>query len=180
MKKGLLLCLLICAAVLLCGCHYLPDNIAKLFSPPLSGGDPKATAAPPPKAEAPLAYLYFSESSSYFKRVQGYEYRAEGGRHTAYFHMANEEELYPVPVDQVWVDTLNSFINQYGMMGWNGFSGSAAGLLDGTQFYVEFTLSDGSTVKASGYGDFPEGYGGASKAIDAHFMQLLPEDMRDW
>lgn len=142
--------------------------------------DPAPTSIPTtaPVSGSPLSYLYFSESNSYFKRVQGYEYRAEDGKHTAYFHMANEEELYPVLVDQVWVDTLNSFITQYGMMGWDGFSGSATGLLDGTQFYVEFTLSDGTNVNAGGYGDFPDGYSGASKAIDAHFLQLLPEDMR--
>lgn len=144
--------------------------------------DPAPTSIPTtaPVSGTPLSYLYFSESNSYFKRVQGYEYRAEDGKHTAYFHMANEEELYPVLVDQVWVDTLNSFITQYGMMGWDGFSGSATGLLDGTQFYVEFTLSDGTNVNAGGYGDFPDGYSGASKAIDAHFLQLLPEDMRAW
>lgn len=144
--------------------------------------DPAPTSIPTtaPVSGTPLSYLYFSESNSYFKRVQGYEYRAEDGKHTAYFHMANEEELYPVLVDQVWVDTLNSFITQYGMIGWDGFSGSATGLLDGTQFYVEFTLSDGTNVNAGGYGDFPDGYSGASKAIDAHFLQLLPEDMRAW
>lgn len=144
--------------------------------------DPAPTSIPTtaPVSGTPLSYLYFSESNSYFKRVQGYEYRAEDGKHTAYFHIANEEELYPVLVDQVWVDTLNSFITQYGMIGWDGFSGSATGLLDGTQFYVEFTLSDGTNVNAGGYGDFPDGYGGASKAIDAHFLQLLPEDMRAW
>ena len=65
-------------------------------------------------------------------------------------------------------------------MAWDGFSGSAPGLLDGTQFYVEFTLSDGTSVRAGGYGDFPVGYGGASEAIDAHFMQLLPKDLLPW
>ena len=173
MKKRLfLLCMLFGAALMLCACRHWPDNTT----------DPAPTSIPTtaPVSGTPLSYLYFSESSSYFKRVQGYEYRAEDGKHTAYFHMANEEELYPVPVDQVWVDKLNSFITQYSMTRWNGFSGSAAGLLDGTQFYVEFTLSDGTNVKAGGYGDFPDGYGGASQAIDAHFLQLLPEDMRDW
>lgn len=171
-KRLLLLCLLLASSLTLCACQHWPSSMAE----PTPSKPPTAV----PVSDAPLHYLYFSESSSYFKRVQGYEYRVEDGKHTAYFHMANEEEPYPVPVNQVWADTLKGFITQYGMMGWNGFSGSAAGLLDGTQFYVEFTLSDGTSVRASGYGDFPDGYGGASKAIDAHFMQLLPEDMRDW
>ena len=179
-KRLLLLIFLLCAAALLSGCQYLPDDIAVLLSRAPAVGEPQVTAAPIPLPDVPLSYLYFSESNSYYKRVQGYEYRAENGTHIAYFYMANKEELYPVPVDQAWADTLNSFITEYGMIAWNGFSGSVDGLLDGTQFYAEFTLSDGTNVKASGYGDFPDGYGGASKAIDAHFIQLLPEDMRDW
>ena len=165
-RHAALLCLLLGSMMLLCACQHSPPASPVSVSPPVPG--------------SALASFSFSESGSFFKRVQGYEYRAEDGRHTAYFHMANEEELYPVPVDQVWVDTLNSFIARYGMTRWDGFSGSAPGLLDGTQFYVEFTLSDGTNVKAGGYGDFPDGYGGASKAIDTHFLQLLPEDMRDW
>ena len=31
-----------------------------------------------------------------------------------------------------------------------------------------------------GYGRFPAGYGGASAAIETHFLQLLPEDMHTW
>ena len=158
-KRAVLLCLLLGAVFLLGGCRK---------------------AAPDVKPLSSLTYLSFSESSSYFKRVQGYEFRAENGKTTAYFYMANEEEPYPVPVDQAWVDTLGGFIHQYGMMAWDGFSGSAPGLLDGTQFDVAFTFADGTAVHAGGYGQFPGGYGEASDAIDAHFMQLLPKEMRDW
>ena len=171
-KRLFLLGILLGAVLALCACQHLPGGIINPAPTPLP------TTAP--VADVPLSYLYFSESNSYFKRVQGYEYRSEDGKHNAYFYLANEEELYPVPVEQAWVDTLNSFIRQYGMMEWDGFSRSAAGLLDGTQFYAEFALADGTTVKASGYGAFPDGYGGASGAIDAHFLQLLPEDMRTW
>jgi hypothetical protein len=165
-KRAVLLCFLLGVALVLCGCHApAPDG-----SPPAAQGS----------ADAALTYLFFSEGNSYFKRVQGYEFRAEEGKTTAYFHMANEEELYPVPVDQAWVDTLSGFISRYGMMDWDGFSGSAPGLLDGTHFSTEFSFAGGDVVHAGGYGRFPAGYGEASAAIDAHFMQLLPEDMRDW
>lgn len=165
-KRAILLCFLLGAAVLLCGCHkLLPDD-----RPPSAPGVPDAS----------LTCFSFSESNSYFKRVQGYEFRAEDGKYTAYFSMANEEEPYPVAVDQAWVDTLAGFISQYGMMKWDGFSGSATDLLDGTHFDAEFSFADGTAVHASGYGQFPGGYGEASTAIDAHFMQLLPQEMRDW
>lgn len=165
-KRLFLLCLLLGAACMLCGCRHVHGGIA--------------TPAPGMPKDQRLSYLYFSESSSYFKRVQGYELRAQDGRYTAYFNMANEEEPYPVKVDQTWVDTLEGFITAYDMTKWDGFSGSAAGLLDGTQFFVEFAFDDGTQVKAGGYGVFPNGYGEASAAIEAHFLQLLPEDMRDW
>ena len=162
-KGSLLLCVFLGATLILGGCQRLPGK-----------------AAPPSVPSSTLTSLYFSESGSYFKRVQGYEFRTEEGRHTAYFYMANEEEPYPVAVDQAWVDTLAGFIAQYGMMGWNGFHGSDSMLLDGTQFSIDFAFADGTTVQASGYGRFPANYGDASAAIDAHFLQLLPEDMRDW
>ena len=162
--------LLPAALLLLSGCRYPPDDISI----------PVVNPTPLPMPESALVKLSFSESASYFKRIQGYEFRSENGKHTAYFYMANEDEPYPVPVDQAWVDTLTGFIGQYGMMGWDGFCGSDSMLLDGTQFSVCFTFADGTSVHASGYGRFPQNYGDASRAIDAHFLQLLPEDMRCW
>jgi hypothetical protein len=161
--------LLLAALLLLSGCRYLPGNEKA----------PRSPAAPPAPA-SPLVMLSFRESAAYFKRVQGYEFRAEDGKYTAYFWMANEDEPYPIPVDQAWVDTLNGFIGLYGMMHWDGFRVSDSMLLDGTQFSISFSFADGTAVHASGYGCFPEYYGDASRAIDAHFLQLLPEDMRDW
>ena len=169
-KRLLLLCVLLAGLWTLSACRQLPGGPT----------NPAPTKAPDTVADTPLTYLYFSESASYYKRVQAVEYRMEDGRHTAYFYMANEDEPYPVPVDQAWADTLNGFVVRYDMLGWDGFSGTAPGLLDGTHFSVELTLADGTQVRAGGYGDFPEGYGDASAAIDAHFLQLLPEDMRDW
>ena len=162
-KRFFLLPVILAAAILVGGCQR--------FQP---------VTPPPPLPEAPLSTLYFSESASYYKRIQGYEFRHEDGKDTAYFYMANEEEPHPVQVDQAWVDTLTGFIGQYGMMSWDGFRGSDSMLLDGTQFSMHFTFADGTAVHAGGYGSFPVNYGDASSAIEAHFMQLLPEDMRDW
>lgn len=172
-RRFIWLLLLLAALLLLSGCRYLPGNGK---APQPSSSPPE----PPPEPSSPLITLSFSESASYFKRVQGYEFRAEDGKYTAYFYMANEDEPYPVPVDQAWVDTLTGFIGQYGMMGWDGFHGSDSMLLDGTQFSISFTFADGTAVHAGGYGRFPENYGDASRAIDAHFLQLLPEDMHGW
>lgn len=165
-RRAILLCLLLGAAFLTGGCQkLLPEEKT-----------PSAQAVP----DAALTYLSFSESGSYFKRIQGYEFRAEEGKNTAYFHMAHEDEPYPVAVDRAWVETLTGFISRYGMMNWDGFSGSDSMLLDGTHFEAGFSFADGTTVHSSGYGIFPKGYSDASSAIEAHFIQLLPEEMRDW
>lgn len=169
-RRFIWLLLLLTALLLLGGCRDLPEAI-KL---------PVLSPSSPPMPSSPLITLSISESASYFKRIQGYEFRSEDGKHTAYFYIANEDEPYPVPVDQAWVDTLTGFIGQYGMMGWDGFRGSDSMLLDGTQFSISFTFADGTAVHASGYGRFPESYRDASRAIDAHFLQRLPEDMCSW
>lgn len=171
-KHVLLLCLLLGMVFIFCACGHIPGNT---LSPV-----PSQTQPPEPLSHAPLTYLYFSESNSYFKRVQAYEFREENGRNTAYFHMANEEAPYPVEVDQGWADELRNILSSYGMREWNGFGGSASGLLDGTHFFVEFSFLNEPLIQASGYGVFPNHYGEASAAMDAHFLQLLPEDMRDW
>ena len=121
-KHRLFLCILLMGLLFLCSCQH-PDHGTKFPS-----NDSLANS--------PINYFYFSESNSYFKRVQGYEFRDENGKYTVYFHLANEETAYPVTVDQEWANTLKSCIEQYGIMRWNGFKGSARNLLDGTHFFI--------------------------------------------
>lgn len=171
-KHAVLAGVLLSAAVWLCGCQHGSLGTA----PPV----PETPPAPQTAAEDALVYFSFSENGSYFERVQGYDFCAEDDSYTVLFRMANEEEPYTVPVDLEWVQTLTGFIDQYDMIGWDGFSGTSPGLLDGTHFGVEFSLADGTGVSAGGYGAFPDGYTEASAAIEEHFMKLLPEEMRDW
>ena len=172
-KRVMLLCLLFAYVMGLCGCAASPV-------PPVEPSAHPETEAPAAVLSSPLTYLYFDERGSYFERIQGYEFRHEAGKGTAYFYMANEEELYPVSVDEAWVEALNGFVAKYDMVKWNGFSESASGLLDGTFFSTEFSLADGTQVRASGYGSFPAHYRNAYSDLKQHFLQLLPEDMRDW
>lgn len=169
-KRSIFLVVVMGAVLLLGGC--LPQG--------KKAPDPAGAPSSMPVSASSLTYFYMSESSSYFKRVQGFEFRAENGANTAFFQMANEEEPYPVPVDEAWVKQLEEIVRENNMASWNGFSQSDSTLLDGTHFFVELIFSDGSCVSASGYGRFPAGYGEASEAINTLFMQLLPEEMRDW
>ena len=136
--------------------------------------------APAAVPDSPLSRFSFSENSTYIRPVQGYEYRAEDGVRTVFFHLTYEDEPLAVPVAASWADGLTGLISQYGMMSWNGFDKNDSLLLDGTQFSVSFAFADGTSVTARGYGRFPPNYSDATEAIEAHFLQLLPKDMRVW
>ena len=188
MLKRIILLILGCAVIcVLCGSQLSP-RISKNKAPtptPTTAKTPVPTDIPTPTPvpdplPGEVTHLSFTESNSYFKRVQYYEFFAENGTYTVHFWMAHEEEPYPVTVDQAWVDVLTDIVYRNNMVRWDGFHESSRGLLDGTNFSVTLMFSDGTSVNASGYGSFPKCYGDASQAIDAHFMQLLPEDMRDW
>ena len=155
-RRRVFLCLLLSSCMLLCAC---------------------APAAVP---DQPLSRFSFSESSSYIRPIQGYEYRMEDGAHRVFFHLAHADEPLAMPVEASWADGLSGLIRQYGMMGWNGFDKSDSLLLDGTQFSVSFAFTDGTSVTARGYGRFPPNYSDATEAVEAHFLQLLPKDMPVW
>lgn len=180
-KRIILMLLVVSLTGLLCGCRLLE------LLPPMGGLIPEPTEEPitgpcigPLPLPGYLVSLSFSESHSYRTRVQGYDFREEDGKYTAYFWLADEEEPYPVPVDEVWVDQLQDIVYAYNVILWDGFNGSDSVLLDGDSFSISLTFSDGTTVSARGYGSFPAGYGDVSGKIEAHFLQLLPEDLRSW
>lgn len=140
-------------------------------------------ASPPPAPavpDAPLTMLDMRESSAYNRRVQGFGFRQEGGRCTVSFHLADAETPWCVTAGKPWLDTLTGLVLQHGLLSWDGFSGSAGSLADGTAFSVHPAFGDGTSVSAQGYGVFPPGYQAAADAIRAHFLQLLPGTLKDW
>ena len=178
MKTRLFLPLvLLCVAICLSGCQLL--QFGGLLPEPTEPPSVSPCVGPLP-LPGHLVSFSFSESHSYRTRVQGYDYREEDGKHTAYFWLTDEEEPYAVPVDEAWVDQLQNIVYANNVIQWDGFSESDTTLLDGTHFSITLEFSDGTTVNANGYGSFPAYYGNVSKALDALFLQLLPEDMRDW
>ncbi len=56
------------------------------------------------------------------------------------------------------VDALYAVIEKYDVVSWDGFSESEPGVLDGEGFWLEFALTDGTTVRASGDNAFPPHY----------------------
>lgn len=173
MKKSNLLCLILMLTLLFAGCTKGVDSPAVPPAPEAS----RAPAALPGE----LVSLSFSETHSWYSRVQGYEFSAEGGAYTAGIWLADDSEKpYLVPVDKAWAEKLEDILARYDTLQWDGFHGNDKMLLDGTSFGIMYTLSDGTSVTAGGYGKFPKGYGGAAAEIDEMFLRLLPEELRDW
>ena len=56
------------------------------------------------------------------------------------------------------VNDLMDVIETYDMVSWDGFSESRSFVLDGEGFRLEFTLTDGTSVEASGSNAFPDHY----------------------
>ena len=80
-----------------------------------------------------------------------------------YYVSVNEEPEQPVSEDIA--GALMDVIETYDVVSWNGFSQSQSGVLDGEDFWLEFTLTDGTSVSARGDNAFPEHYFEAMSAM---------------
>ena len=73
------------------------------------------------------------------------------------YHVSvNEEESQLINADAV--NALMKVIDTYDVVFWDGFSESQNNVLDGEGFWLDFTLTDGTRVHASGDNAFPEHY----------------------
>ena len=68
----------------------------------------------------------------------------------------NGEPAQPVGTDAV--NALMNVIDTYEMISWDGFSKSRSFVLDGEGFRLDFTLTDGTGVHATGDNAFPDHY----------------------
>ena len=90
------------------------------------------------------------------------------------YHVSiNEEQEQPVSADAV--DALMNVINAYDVVSWDGFSESRSFVLDGEAFWLDFTLTDGTSVHARGDNVFPERYFEAMSAM-WNILSLITEE----
>ena len=68
----------------------------------------------------------------------------------------NEEPDQPISADVA--NALMAIIDRYDVASWDGFSESRSFVLDGEGFWLDFTLTDGTRIHASGDNAFPEHY----------------------
>ena len=73
-----------------------------------------------------------------------------------YYVSINDEPEQPI--DAAVADALMQVIDTYDVSSWDGFSETNEFVLDGEGFWLDFTLTDGTAVHASGENAFPEHY----------------------
>ena len=74
----------------------------------------------------------------------------------------NDEEE---PADQEMPVLLAELAEAYGVAGWDGFDGTAEGVLDGEGFLLTITWENGFSIHASGENAFPARYGDFRDAV---------------
>ena len=62
------------------------------------------------------------------------------------------------PIDDSVGEALLAVIDRYGLVDWDGFDDYDPNVLDGEGFRIEFDLSDGTSVQATGDNAFPDHY----------------------
>jgi len=91
------------------------------------------------------------------------------------YHVSiNEEEAQPISADAA--NALVKVIDTYDMASWDGFSESQSFVLDGEGFWLDFSLTDGTRVHASGDNAFPEHYFDAIGEMWNILMQITEEE----
>lgn len=85
----------------------------------------------------------------------------------------NEEEAQDISADAV--NALMKVIDTYDVVSWDGFSESQNNVLDGEDFWLDFTLTDGTRVHATGDNAFPEHYFDAMGEIWDILTQMTEE-----
>lgn len=145
----------------------------------------RQTDTPPiPKnvSTAPLDFqsLQFSETGMSAVRTIIEAERTEDGIRLAnvceYMGNDSREIVREILGDELLLTEVQTKLGALGVRGWDGFIGNnPEGVLDGTSFNFRCTLTDGTTIRASGSNNFPYNY---RKAYDYLFTMLYREKIQ--
>ena len=75
-------------------------------------------------------------------------------------------------IDGKYLDRLADIINENKVAEWDGFSGSANGVLDGSGFVLKVKYDDEKTIEAHGYMMFPANYRTVSDKFEELFAEI--------
>ena len=83
--------------------------------------------------------------------------------------MLNEDSQ---TLEQSDLERLNEIILSYEIYKWNGYYKSDSLIYDGHSFSLYVRYSDGATIEASGYMEYPENYDSASERLMGYLRYL--------
>ena len=87
----------------------------------------------------------------------------------------SESDKVSFYVDKSVSDKVVEVLNKYNVSKWDGFDGNDELVLDGDSFSMYITLTDGKSISANGYMEWPENYGKVKGELDDIFMELYNE-----
>jgi len=81
--------------------------------------------------------------------------------------------IVDITVDEPVLEQLGEIADKYQLNKWDGFDKSNQHVMDGNQFSLSVTLTDGKTISAHGNNRFPDGFGDAKQEICELFEGLI-------
>ena len=116
-----------------------------------------------------LKSFFFSTNGSSIAHCISYDFQ----RATMTLKWKNPNETREAKVSPAQYARLCALTDELGLKAWDGFRGANPHVLDGDGFGVHIVFADGSTVDASGYMNFPQGYRMAKSALFSFFNGVL-------
>ena len=144
----------------------------------------------PPEGETaeggePVEITAFSFSHGGSSTFECFFYSAqleEGKTHLYTEGLFSGGPILDIMTDDPLLERLGEIVGKYGLVEWDGFNKTESSVMDGSNFSLDLTLADGTTVSANGSNSFPSGYSGAYGEICALFedqIQLHESELRD-
>lgn len=128
----------------------------------------------------PYCIISAASDGVYLKMTYTYPLDLDENSYFSFASTIGEDETAIVlKVDIEELKSIEDLIEKYGVLGWNGFNESQTlnGVLDADMHYSLFmTLSDGSTIDATGYNVYPRGMDDFFYDIFLFINARIPED----
>ena len=104
-----------------------------------------------------------------------YEINKKDGKYIATIKQygKSDEEAQKVEVSENKVKELESILNKYNVIKWNGFNQNDKNVLDGDSFSLSIHMEDDKDISASGYMKWPDNYKNVREELNSFFEDLL-------
>ena len=133
---------------------------------------PEPAAEPLPPLE--IKQFSFTHTTSYMEECFRLELtREEEGAHLYAEELFSGGRIVDAKIGDDVLERICEIAGQYRVDLWNGFDENAKNVMDGSNFALEITLVDGSTISAHGSNRFPAYYSEVSSSIRTLYGELM-------